>query len=58
MGDNTSEDLKKTILREHGETTRGLHVAVDILKSGDTNGALFAFLILKKAEQKLVTIRD
>jgi hypothetical protein len=35
-----------------------LHVAVDIIKSNDTNSTLFAFLILKKAEQKLVAIRD
>ena len=56
--ENVSEDHKKTILKEHGETTRGLHVAVDIIKSNDTNSTLFAFLILKKAEQKLVAIRD
>ena len=49
IGENVSEELKKAILKEHGETTRGLHVAVDIIKSNDTNSTLFAFLILKKA---------
>lgn len=58
MGQDNNEDLKKIILKEHGEATRGLHVAVDIIKSNDTNSSLFAFLILKKAEQKLVSIRD
>jgi hypothetical protein len=51
-------DVKRAILKEHGEATRGLHIAVDIIKSNDTNGVLFAFLILKRAEQKLVAIRD
>ena len=50
--------LKRQILKEHGEATRGLHIAVDIIKSNDTNCVLFAYLILKKAEQKLVAIRD
>ena len=50
--------VKRQILKEHGEATRGLHIAVDIIKSNDTNCVLFAYLILKKAEQKLVTIRD
>jgi hypothetical protein len=31
---------------------------VDLIKSNDTNGVLFSYLILKKAEQKLVAIRD
>jgi hypothetical protein len=31
---------------------------VDLIKSNDTNSVLFAFLILKKAEQKLIPIRD
>lgn len=55
---NDDAMLKKQILKEHGEATRGLHIAVDIIKSNDTNCVLFAYLILKKAEQKLVAIRD
>jgi hypothetical protein len=31
---------------------------VDLIKSNDTNSVLFAYLILKKAESKLVAIRD
>jgi hypothetical protein len=31
---------------------------VDLIKSNDINSVLFAFLILKKAEQKLIPIRD
>ena len=50
--------LKKIILKEHGEAARGLNVAVDIIKSNDSNSVLFAYLILKKTEQKLVAIRD
>ena len=56
MGGNPN--LKRVILKEHNEATRGLHIAVDLIKSNDTNAVLFAYLILKKAEQKLVTIRD
>lgn len=44
-----NSSIKRTILKEHGEATRGLHIAVDIIKSNDTNGVLFAYLILKKA---------
>lgn len=55
---NDDTMIKRQILKEHGEATRGLHIAVDIIKSNDTNCVLFAYLILKKAEQKLVTIRD
>lgn len=55
---NDDTMVKRQILKEHGEATRGLHIAVDIIKSNDTNCVLFAYLILKKAEQKLVTIRD
>jgi hypothetical protein len=51
-------NLKRVILKEHGEATRGFHIAVDLIKSNDNNGVLFAYLILKKAEQKLVSIRD
>lgn len=57
-GDVLDSNLKRLILKEHGETTRALHIAVDLIKSNDTNSVLFAFLILKKAEQKLVSIRD
>ena len=46
------------ILKEHGEATRGFHITVDLIKSSDNNAVLFAYLILKKAEQKLVSIRD
>ncbi len=46
------------VLKEHGEATRGLHIAVELIKSNDTNAVLFAFLILKRAELKLVHIRD
>lgn len=35
-----------------------MNIAVDIIKSSDPNCVLFAYLILKKAEQKLVAIRD
>jgi hypothetical protein len=38
--------------------TRGLHVAVDLIKSNDTNAVLFAFLVLRRAEQRLAAIRD
>lgn len=64
MGQDANEyeqggnNIKKVILREHGEATRGLHIAVEVIKSNDTNSVLFAYLILKRAEQKLVSIRD
>lgn len=51
-------NLKRQILKEHGEATRGFHIAVDLIKSNDTNSALFAYLILRRAEQRLVAIRD
>ncbi|CAM5999461.1 unnamed protein product [Sphagnum balticum] len=54
----STPNLKRLILKEHGEATRGLHIAVDLIKSNDTNSVLFAYLILRKAEQKLVGIRD
>lgn len=56
------EDLnvafKRQILREHSEVTRGFQVAVDLIKSNDNNAVLFAYLILKKAEVRLVGLRD
>ena len=33
-------------------------MSVDLAKSNDTKAVLFAYLILKKAEQRLVTMRD
>lgn len=38
--------------------TKGLNVAVDLIKSNDTNAVLFAYLVLKKAEQRLAAVRD
>lgn len=35
-----------------------MHLAVDLIKSNDTNCVLFSFLILKKAEEKLIQMRD
>ena len=35
-----------------------MHLAVDLIKSTDINCVLFAFLILKKAEEKLISLRD
>lgn len=31
---------------------------MDLIKSNDTNSVLFAFLVLKRAEQRLAAIRD
>jgi len=50
--------MKRQILKDHGSATRGFHIAVDLIKSNDTNSMLFAYLILKRAEQRLVTTRD
>lgn len=50
--------FKRQILREHSEVTRGFQVAVDLIKSNDNNAVLFAYLILKKAEVRLVGLRD
>ena len=51
-------NAKRIILKQHAEATRGFHIAVDLIKANDNNAVLFAYLILKKAEQKLAAIRD
>jgi hypothetical protein len=56
--DHDHHNIKRQILKEHGEATRGFHIAVDLIKSNDTNSVLFAYLILKRAEQRIVAIRD
>ena len=35
-----------------------MQLSVDLAKSNDNNAVLFAYLILKKAEQRLITMRD
>jgi hypothetical protein len=56
--DDSFVSFKKNVQREHSEVTRGLHTAVDLIKSNDTNSVLFAYLVLKKSEQRLAGIRD
>ena len=56
--ENSSSNFKKLVIKEHSEVTRGLNVAVDLIKSNDTNAVLFAYLVLKKAEQRLAAVRD
>lgn len=56
--EENSNNFKKLVQKEHSEVTRGLNVAVDLIKSNDTNAVLFAYLVLKKAEQRLAAVRD
>ena len=56
--DGGNEGFKKVVLKEHSEVSRGMQLSVDLAKSNDNNAVLFAYLILRKAEQRLIALRD
>lgn len=52
------EEAGRNAVKEHAEASKAMQIAADLARSNDNNAVLFAYLLLKRAESKLVSVRD